>query len=99
MFVLEYCPGGELFTYVKRFKRMPEDVARFYMMEILLGIEHLHGLSIVYRDIKPENILIDMDGHVRIADFGLAKPNIGRTEMAYSFCGSPEYMAPEMILK
>jgi serine/threonine protein kinase len=69
------------------------------MVEIILGIEHLHEKDIIYRDIKPENILIDMDGHVRIADFGLAKPNITKTDMAHSFCGSPEYMAPEMILK
>jgi serum/glucocorticoid-regulated kinase 2 len=53
----------------------------------------------VYRDVKPENILIDIEGHLRIADFGLSKPNITEEEKAYSFCGSPEYMAPEMLLK
>jgi serine/threonine protein kinase len=74
VFVLEYCPGGELFTYVKKFKRMPEEIAKFYMIEILLAIEHLHSKNIIYRDIKPENILIDMEGHVKLADFGLAKP-------------------------
>lgn len=74
VFVLEYCPGGELFTYVKKLRRMPEDVAKFYMIEILLAIEHLHSHNIIYRDIKPENILIDLDGHVKLADFGLAKP-------------------------
>ena len=60
---------------------------------------YLHSMNIVYRDIKPENILIDIDGHVRIADFGLAKPNVGSNEYAYSFCGSPEYMAHEMLLR
>ena len=60
---------------------------------------YLHSLSIVYRDVKPENILIDIEGHIRIADFGLSKPNITEDEKAYSFCGSPEYMAPEMLLK
>ena len=60
---------------------------------------YLHSLDVVYRDIKPENILIDIDGHIRIADFGLSKPNMGREDYAYSFCGSPEYMAPEMLLK
>ena len=59
----------------------------------------MHKLNIVYRDIKPENILIDVDGHARLADFGLSKPDIGMDEFAYSFCGSPEYMAPEMLLK
>lgn len=53
VFVLEYCPGGELFTYVKKLRRMPEDVAKFYMIEILLAIEHLHSHNIIYRDIKP----------------------------------------------
>ena len=60
---------------------------------------YLHSLNVVYRDIKPENILLDLDGHVRIADFGLSKPNMGEGDYAYSFCGSPEYMAPEMLLK
>jgi serum/glucocorticoid-regulated kinase 2 len=60
---------------------------------------YLHSLSIIYRDIKPENILIDIDGHIRIADFGLSKPNMNDGDFSYSFCGSPEYMAPEMLLK
>lgn len=59
----------------------------------------LHQLNICYRDIKPENILLDNQGHVRIADFGLSKPNMGGRDVAYSFCGSPEYMAPEMLRK
>ena len=78
---------------------MSEEQACFYISEICLGLEELHRLEILYRDIKPENILMDIEGHVRIADFGLSKPLIGRDEKAYSFCGSPEYMAPEMLLK
>ena len=66
------------------------------MTEILLGFKHLHDRDIVYRDIKPENILVDMDGHIRIADFGLAK-KIGERERSHSFCGSPEYLSPEML--
>ena len=66
------------------------------MCEILLGFKHLHERDIVYRDIKPENILVDMDGHIRIADFGLAKI-ITRDQRSYSFCGSPEYLSPEML--
>lgn len=71
----------------------------FFLNNIIQGLDELHKLEILYRDIKPENILMDIEGHVRIADFGLSKPDIGREEKAYSFCGSPEYMAPEMLLK
>jgi len=60
-------------------------------------LQYLHNKKILYRDIKPENILMDIEGHIRIADFGLSKPNINEDELAYSFCGSPEYMAPEML--
>lgn len=60
---------------------------------------YLHKKKIIYRDIKPENILLDKDGHIRIADLGLSKPNMESEDIAYSFCGSPEYMAPEMLLK
>lgn len=64
-----------------------------------MGIEYLHDKCIVYRDIKPENIFLDYEGNVRIGDFGLSKPDMDINEFAYSFCGSPEYMAPEMLLK
>lgn len=66
------------------------------MCEILLGFQYLHENDIVYRDIKPENILVDMDGHIQIADFGLAKV-IKEDERSHSFCGSPEYLSPEML--
>lgn len=59
----------------------------------------MHEHEIIYRDIKPENILLDMEGHVKICDFGLSKPTTHNRQYAYSFCGSPEYMAPEMLLK
>lgn len=74
-------------------------MARFYFAEICLGIEYLHDRCIIYRDIKPENILLDHEGHIRVGDFGLSKPDMDINEFAYSFCGSPEYMAPEMLLK
>lgn len=60
---------------------------------------YLHSKGIIYRDIKPENILLDIDGHIRIADFGLSKPKRTRDSLAHSFCGSPEYMAPEMLTR
>ena len=59
----------------------------------------MHTQNVVYRDIKPENILLGIDGHAKIADLGLAKPNMTKGELAYSFCGSPEYMSPEMIMQ
>ncbi len=94
---MDICTGGEIFFHLNNFKRFPEHLAKFYFIEILLGLEYLHNLDIVYRDIKPENILIDIEGHVKIADFGLAKI-IPRREKSYSFCGSSEYMCPEMLL-
>ena len=69
-------------------------MARFYIIQILLGLEYLHNKDVVYRDIKPENILLDLDGHVKIADLGLAKPKMHEGVLAHSFCGSPEYMSP-----
>ncbi|CAD8121453.1 unnamed protein product [Paramecium sonneborni] len=98
-FAIEYCPGGELFQQLKRVKKMDEQQAKFYFSQVCIAIHHLHENKIIYRDIKPENILIDLEGHIKLADFGLAKPNAQDDKMAYSFCGSPEYMAPEMLLK
>jgi len=96
---MEYCAGGELFGLIKKYRRIDEDTARFYIIEIFLGLSYLHSQKVVYRDIKPENILLRQNGHVKIADLGLAKPDMSEGEMAYSFCGSPEYMSPEMILQ
>ena len=96
--MLEFCAGGELFFLITKYRRFPEPIAKFYFFEILLGIEYLHKSKIMYRDLKPENILIDIDGHVRITDFGLSKDNFGRKERAVSFCGSPEYMSPDMLV-
>ncbi len=98
--VLDYCPGGELFFHLSRFKRFPEGVVRFYSAELVLALQHLHDSGIIYRDIKPENILLDRDGHLKLGDFGLAKDGINQaTTGAQSVCGTPEYMAPEVISK
>ena len=78
---------------------MTEDEARYCFVEILMGIQYLHSKKIIYRDIKPENIMIDMDGNLKIADFGLSRKGIRPSQLAYTFCGSPEYMAPEMLAK
>lgn len=78
---------------------MNEEEARYCFIEILLGIQYLHSKNIIYRDIKPENIMIDTQGNLKIADFGLSKIGLKMNEMAYTYCGSPEYMAPEMLAK
>merc|ERR1719362_2676501 len=98
-FVLEFCPGGELFFHLSRAKRFSEGRCRFYAAEILLAIEYLHKLNIVYRDLKPENILLDSQGHVKITDFGLSKEGIQDNFSAKTMCGTPEYLAPEILDK
>ncbi|CAD8113804.1 unnamed protein product [Paramecium sonneborni] len=98
-FVLDYCAGGELFYHLRKLKRLSEEDAKYYFVEICIGMAYLHSQNIVYRDIKPENILLDLKGHLLLSDFGLSKPNMTNEDYAYSFCGSPEYMAPEMLLK
>jgi serum/glucocorticoid-regulated kinase 2 len=98
-FGLEYCPGGELFNLLSKRKYFTEDQTRFYAAQMLLAIEHLHSKDIIYRDLKPENVLIDKDGYIRVTDFGLAKKNVKGTKDAHSVCGTPEYLAPEVIMK
>ncbi len=96
--VLDYCPGGELFFHLSRFRRFPERVARFFAAELLLAIGHIHKRGIIFRDMKPENVLLDADGNVKLGDFGLAKCGIVHPlEGALSMCGTPEYMAPEVL--
>ena len=77
--------------------RFTEDQAKFYFGEIFLGLEYLHKNDIIYRDLKPENVLLDLDGHVRLTDFGLSKDKIERDDVTFTFCGSPEYISPEML--
>lgn len=96
-FALEYCPGGELFNLLQRKRQFSEDVARFYVSQIILALEHLHKNDIVYRDLKPENVLIDREGYVRLTDFGLSKKGVSQTKGAKSVCGTPEYLAPEIL--
>jgi len=94
--VLQYCPGGEMFTILRRGRRFKEDQARLYTAQVVLALEHLHSKGIVYRDMKPENLLISAEGNVKMVDFGFAK-KVGNS-LTFTLCGTPEYMAPEIIL-
>ena len=96
--ILDYCPGGDLNFHIMQ-NVFEEDDAKFYIAELILGIEHLHQLNIIYRDLKPENILVSSDNHIKLADFGLAKEGINDSSMTKSFCGSPAYLSPEMIIR
>lgn len=97
-FVLDFCSGGELFFHLGRAGRFSEHLGRFYAAEIALALGHLHAKGVVYRDLKPENILLDSDGHIKLADFGLSKEGINESvKGTHSFCGTPEYLAPEVL--
>jgi len=101
--VMEYCPGGDLkklLTIHAKNGRFPEPQARFYTAELILALECLHSRGVIYRDLKPENVLLDLDGHIRLADFGLVKQNVANsTEGGTSFLGTPLYLSPEMVAK
>ncbi|KAK4054580.1 Serine/threonine-protein kinase [Microbotryomycetes sp. JL201] len=96
--VMDYKCGGELFHHLQKEGRFTEDRARFYTAEIVLAFEHLHKFDIVYRDLKPENILLDANGHVVLCDFGLSKPDLPSDALTNTFCGTTEYLAPEVLL-
>eukprot|EP01104_Vermistella_antarctica_P015688 TRINITY_DN5203_c0_g1_i1.p1 TRINITY_DN5203_c0_g1~~TRINITY_DN5203_c0_g1_i1.p1 ORF type:complete len:554 (-),score=146.43 TRINITY_DN5203_c0_g1_i1:259-1920(-) len=95
--VMDYVNGGQLFQHLRDQGMFSEDLTRFYIAEIILGLEHLHHYGIIHRDLKPENILVQGDGHIAITDFGLAKEDLCDLEKTDTFCGTVEYMAPEMI--
>jgi serine/threonine protein kinase len=95
--VLDYVPGGELFQRLKEETMFSEARSRLYGAEILMGLGHLHSLGFIYRDLKPENILLDYGGHLRLTDFGLVKMNLAADTTTSTFCGTPQYMAPEML--
>jgi p90 ribosomal S6 kinase len=94
--ILDFLRGGDLFTRLSKEVMFTEEDVKFYLAELALALDHLHSIGIIYRDLKPENILLDSDGHIKLTDFGLSKEAID-DQKTYSFCGTVEYMAPEVV--
>uniref|UniRef100_A0A7S2FJL0 cAMP-dependent protein kinase n=1 Tax=Florenciella parvula TaxID=236787 RepID=A0A7S2FJL0_9STRA len=93
--VLEYVVGGEFFTHLRNAQRLDNNNAKFYAAQVSLIFEYLHSQDFIYRDLKPENLLLDKMGYIKITDFGFAKRVAFKT---YTLCGTPEYIAPEVLL-
>jgi len=89
--------GGELFQYLDQEGAFSDEIARFYAANVLLALQHLHGKGIVYRDLKPENLLMDRDGYIKVADFGFAKA-LGN-QKTYTICGTPDYQVCSLCHK
>lgn len=86
-----------MFFVLRRKHKFQEEQARFYAAEILVALDYLHVNGVIYRDLKPENILLDVEGHIKLTDFGLSKMCVANERIAYSLCGTPEYIAPEVL--
>ncbi|EGR31064.1 protein kinase domain protein [Ichthyophthirius multifiliis] len=96
---MDYCSGGDLDHLLMKQGKLSINVVKIYVSELVLAIETLHKNNIIYRDLKPSNVVIDNEGHVLITDFGLAKQGINQQYVTKSFCGSPAYLPPEMLTK
>lgn len=94
-FVMPFESGGELFSLIRNSRSLSETLVKFYAGQVVLGVEYLHHCSVIHRDIKPENIFISRDGYLKLGDFGFSKVIKSRT---WTLCGTPEYLAPEIIL-
>jgi cGMP-dependent protein kinase len=95
--LMEPCLGGELWTILRNSTRFQDPAARFYTACVIKALEYLHDKGILYRDLKPENLLLDASGYVKLTDFGFSKQLAGPEEKSWTFCGTPEYVAPEII--
>ena len=98
LIIMEYINGGNLFSFVKKRRKLSEKIAKFLFRQIILGIKYIHSQNIVHRDIKLENIIIDFNNTVKICDFGIGKILRSNEELLYDKCGTPMYMAPEIVL-
>ncbi|KAK4942917.1 cAMP-dependent protein kinase catalytic subunit [Elasticomyces elasticus] len=92
--VMDFIEGGELFSLLRKSQRFPNPVAKFYAAEVTLALDYLHAQNIIYRDLKPENLLLDRHGHIKITDFGFAKDV---PDITWTLCGTPDYLAPEVV--
>ena len=97
--VSEFLQGGDLFFHLHEKKKFSEDKAKFYSMELVLALDCLHKNNMIYRDLKPENVLLDSDGHIKLTDFGLSKIFETEDDKAFTVCGTPQYLAPEVLLR
>lgn len=95
---MEYLSGGRLFYHLQREGKFSEDKVRFYAAQIVIALHYLHQNGVIYRDLKPENVILDNNGYLKLTDFGIAKKEVNGLKKSYTFCGTNEYIAPEFLM-